>query len=95
MPIQKKTTPGEPGSSQPNQSQPSKKHVVHKLMGGDLQLFQKNTSCFWQCAATVGGRQFRYSTKKESFADAQDVAKDWFVTMTGKAFPSGDGRLAG
>lgn len=80
MPIKKHATPGEP-----NQNQPIKKHTVHKLMGGDLQLFQKATSCFWQCAATVGGRQFRYSTKKESFAEAEDVAKDWFVTMTGKA----------
>jgi hypothetical protein len=76
----KHATPGET-----NDNQTSKKYPVHKLMGGDLQLFQKSTSCFWQCAATVGGRQFRYSTKKESFAEAEDVAKDWFVSMTGKA----------
>jgi integrase len=66
-------------------SSPAVKRTVHKLMDGDLQLFQKPTSCFWQCAATVGGKQFRYSTKKESFAEAQDVAKDWFLSMSGKA----------
>jgi len=65
-------------------SSPAVKRTVHKLMDGDLQLFQKPTSCFWQCAATVGGKQFRYSTKKESFAEAQDVAKDWFLSMSGK-----------
>jgi hypothetical protein len=64
---------------------PAVKRTVHKLMDGALQLFQKPTSCFWQCAATVGGKQFRYSTKKESFAEAQDVAKDWFLSMSGKA----------
>ena len=52
-------------------SSPAVKRTVHKLMDGDLQLFQKPTSCFWQCAATVGGKQFRYSTKNESFAEAQ------------------------
>jgi hypothetical protein len=66
-------------------SSPVVKRTVHKLMDGDLQLFQKPTSCFWQCAATVGGKQFRYSTKKESFTEAQDVAKDWFLSMSGKA----------
>ncbi len=35
-------------------SSPAVKRTVHKLMDGDLQLFQKPTSCFWQCAATVG-----------------------------------------
>ncbi len=34
-------------------SSPAVKRTVHKLMDGDLQLFQKPTSCFWQCAATV------------------------------------------
>jgi hypothetical protein len=61
------------------------KRTVHKLMNGDLLLFQKPISCFRQCAVTVGGKQFRYSTKKESFAEAQDVAKDWFLSMSGKA----------
>ncbi len=66
-------------------SSPVVKRTVHKLMDGDLQLFQKPTSCFWQYPATVGGKQFRYSTKEESFAEAQDVAKDWFLSMSGKA----------
>jgi hypothetical protein len=55
-------------------SSPAVKRTVHKLMDGDIQLFEKPTSCFRQCAATVGGKQFSYSTKKG--AEATDVVKD-------------------
>jgi len=54
MPFEKQTTPNEP-----NQNQLNKKHPAHKLMAGDRQLFQKNTSCFLQCAATVGGQPYQ------------------------------------
>jgi hypothetical protein len=42
----------------------------------------------WRSAAlqaTVGGRQRRMSTKKDSLKLAEDVAKDWFLTLQGKA----------
>ncbi len=54
-------------------------------MGGDIQLFRRPNSKFWYCQATVGGRQRRLSTKKESLRLAEDVAKDWFLTLQGKA----------
>ena len=57
----------------------------HQLMGGDIQLFKRPNSTFWYCQATVGGRQRRLSTKKESLNLAEDVAKDWFITLQGKA----------
>jgi hypothetical protein len=57
----------------------------HELMGGDIQLFRRPNSKFWYCQATVGGRQRRLSTKKESLRLAEDVAKDWFLTLQGKA----------
>ena len=57
----------------------------HQLMGGEVQLFKRPNSTFWYCQATVGGRQRRMSTKKESLNLAEDVAKDWFVTLQGKA----------
>ena len=57
----------------------------HELMGGKVQLFRRPNSKFWYCEATVGGRQRRTSTKKESLDLAKDVAKDWFLTLEGKA----------
>ena len=57
---------------------------VYKLMGGDLQLFQRGKSRFWQCAASVGGKQHRYSTKEESLAQAKQIAEDWYLGMRGK-----------
>jgi hypothetical protein len=57
----------------------------HELMGGGIQLFRRPSAKFWYCQATVGGRQPRLSTKKESLRLAEDVAKDWFLTLQGKA----------
>jgi integrase len=57
----------------------------HQLMGGDVQLFKRQNSQFWYCQASVGGRRHRISTKKESLKLAEDVAKDWFLTLQGKA----------
>jgi len=57
----------------------------HELMGGKVQLFTRPNSKFWYCEATVGGRQRRISTKKENLALAKDVAKDWYLTLEGKA----------
>jgi hypothetical protein len=46
---------------------------------------RRPNSKFWYCQATVGGRQRRLSTKKESLRLAEDVAKDWSLTLQGKA----------
>ncbi|MEA2852983.1 MAG: hypothetical protein QOE02_3002, partial [Rhodospirillaceae bacterium] len=32
---------------------------IHRLMGGRLQLYRRPGSRFWQCAASVGGKQRR------------------------------------
>jgi hypothetical protein len=48
----------------------------HELMGGKLQVYQRGNSRFWQCAASVGGKQRRASTKEESLALAKQVAED-------------------
>ena len=57
----------------------------HELMGGDLQLFKRPNSKFWYCQASVAGKQRRMSTKKESLRLAEDVAKDWYLSLQGKA----------
>ena len=56
----------------------------HELLGGMVQVYQRPNSPYWQCAASVGGRQFRASTKQEGLSQAKDFAEDWFITLKGK-----------
>ncbi|MBA3050371.1 MAG: site-specific integrase, partial [Brevundimonas sp.] len=56
----------------------------HALLGGKVQVFKRPNSPHWQCSASVGGRQFRSTTKQESLALAKDFAEDWFLTLQGK-----------
>ena len=58
---------------------------IHKLMGGDLQIFQRGRSRFWQCSASIGGKQYRHSTKEESLTHAKQLAEDWYLGMRGKS----------
>ncbi len=58
--------------------------VRHKLLGGDVQVFRRPNSPLWQCSASVGGRQFRASTKCEGLSEAKDFAEDWYLTLKGK-----------
>lgn len=59
--------------------------AVHEILGGKVQLFRRPRSSSWQCRASVGGKQFRHSTKQASLAQAKDVAEDWFLTLKGKS----------
>src|SRR5260221_5977433 len=56
----------------------------HELMGGKLQVYRRGNSRFWQCAASVGGKQRRASTKEESLALAKQIAEDWYLELRGK-----------
>ena len=56
-----------------------------ELMGGKLQLYRRPNSRFWQCSASVGGKQRRATTKQESLEQARMVAEDWFLTLQGKS----------
>ena len=55
----------------------------HEVLGGIVQIYKRGGR-FWQCSASVGGKQFRASTKKESLSLAREVAEDWFLTLCGK-----------
>ena len=44
-----------------------------ELMGGKLQLYRRGKSRFWQCSASVGGKQRRSTTKQESLKQAEQV----------------------
>lgn len=59
--------------------------TIHELVGGKVQLYQRDRSPYWWCAATVGGARHRISTKKESLAEAQAFAEDWLLELRGKS----------
>ena len=59
--------------------------AIHQIFGGKVQVFRRPNSRFWQCSASVGGKQRRGSTKQESLAQAKDVAEDWYLGLKGKA----------
>jgi integrase len=62
--------------------------VRHEILGGKVQLYRRDGH-FWQCSASVGGRQYRATTKREELAQAEDVAEDWYLELRGK-FKRGD-----
>lgn len=55
----------------------------HDVLGGKVQLYKRGGR-FWQCSASVGGKQFRATTKEESLSLAREAAEDWFLTLRGK-----------
>tara|TARA_R110002096_G_scaffold365345_2_gene558723 strand:+ start:17704 stop:18933 length:1230 start_codon:yes stop_codon:yes gene_type:complete len=57
---------------------------IHKILGGEVQLFQRSGSLKWYCATSLNGRQYRKSTKHDSLASAKDVAKDWYMELHNK-----------
>jgi integrase len=54
-----------------------------ELMDGKVQLYRRGNSRFWQCAASVGGKQRRSSTKQENVALAKQIAEDWYLELRG------------
>lgn len=60
----------------------------HEILGGKVQLYRRDGRV-WHCSATVGGMQYRATTKKEELPQAEDVAEDWYLELRGK-FKRGD-----
>lgn len=58
---------------------------VHTILGGKVQLYRRENSSHWQCAASVNNRQWRKTTKEESLSHAKDFAEDWYLELKGKA----------
>lgn len=56
-------------------------HIVH---GGKVNIYRRGEGKFWQCSASVGGKQFRVSTKETSLDLAKQFAADWLLTLLGK-----------
>jgi integrase len=54
------------------------------LLGGKVQIYQRDNSRFWQARASVGGKQRQFSTKQEGQELAAKAAEDWYLTLQGK-----------
>lgn len=56
----------------------------HEFLGGKIQLYRRGRSSYWQCSASVGGKQRCASTRETSLELARHVAEDWYLTLRGK-----------
>ncbi len=54
------------------------------LLGGKVQIYQRDNSRYWQARASVAGRQRQFSTKQETREFAAKAAEEWFLTLQGK-----------
>ena len=57
---------------------------THQILNGKVQIYRRGDSRIWQCAASVGGKQRRATTKRESLALASEIAEDWYLGLRGK-----------
>jgi integrase len=65
---------------------------THEIMGGEVLLYKRDRSRFWQCSTYMAGRNRRVSTGEESLSHAKDYAEDWYLELRGKIK---SGELAG
>jgi integrase len=54
----------------------------HTILGGKVQLYRRGN--VWHSSTSVGGKQFRTSTKKDELRQAEDFAEDWYLGLRGK-----------
>lgn len=54
------------------------------MFDGRLQVYRRPEGRVWQCAARVGGKRYRESTKEEDLDRAKDVAEEWYLDLRGK-----------
>lgn len=57
---------------------------AHQILNGKVQLYRRGSSRIWQCAASVGGKQRRATTKRENISLATEFAEDWYLALRGK-----------
>jgi integrase len=57
----------------------------HTFMDGRLHLYKRDgESRYWQCSTYLAGKNWRTSTKLESYDHAKDFAEDWYLRLRGK-----------
>ena len=55
-----------------------------ELLGGKVQIYQRDNSRFWQARASVGNKQRQFSTKQEGQDLAAKAAETWYFSLQGK-----------
>ncbi len=56
----------------------------HFILGDKVQLYRRDNSRYWQCAASMNGRRYRMSTGEDSLSHAKEIADDWYIELRGK-----------
>jgi integrase len=56
----------------------------HDILGGLVQVYRRGGR-YWQCSASMNGRQYRVTTKEEDLPQAKQFAEDWYIGLRGKA----------
>jgi len=57
----------------------------HEILGGLVQVYKRGSGRYWQCSASVDGKQYRLSTKEDELLQAKQFAEDWYLGLRGKA----------
>lgn len=57
----------------------------HEILGGLVQVYKRGDGRYWQCSASIDGRQFRSTTKEDGLEQAKQFAEDWYLGLRGKA----------
>lgn len=56
----------------------------HEILGGKVQVYKRESSPYWQCSASLDGKQHRTSTKRDNLPQAEEFAEDWYLELRGK-----------
>ena len=57
----------------------------HTIMGGEVNLYKRPRSNYWQCATYMAGRNWRKSTKESDISKAKDFAEGWYLDLRAKS----------
>lgn len=55
----------------------------HVILGRKVHIYKRGGR-YWNCSTTMGGKQYRETTKKEELRNAEDFAEDWYLELRGK-----------
>ena len=58
--------------------------TTHFMFDKRVQLFKRDDSRVWWCAARLEGVRYRESTKEQDLDRAKDVAEEWYLDLRGK-----------
>lgn len=54
----------------------------HEILGGKVQIYKRGN--VYHCSASVAGRQYRSSTKKDTYDEAEEIAEQWYLSLRGE-----------